>query len=152
MIYSLSEHGGGNGNSVTRNTIGNSENPCTVKAVTTVTLFYNFLRGKKRKLYRGKKSIYSIKDKREKAVTVVTEGANAVFARVFKRKKRYGACYEALRKLLPPPPLTEQPSGKAPTSEITFPPQGQKLFKGGFPNGHSIKPFQAENPRTTGSH
>ena len=146
MIYSLPEQSGGNGNSVTRNKIGNNENPCCIKAVTTVTLFYNSLRGKKGKSYReyrGKKSIYSIKDKREKTVTVVTEGANAVFARAFENKKRCGACYEALRKLLPPPPLTEKPSGKAPTSEITFPPHGQKLFKGGSRNGYSIEPFQA---------
>ena len=51
-----------------------------------------------------------------------------------------------------PPALTQKPSSKAPTSEITFPPPEQKLFKGGFQNGHSIQPFQAENPRTTGSH
>lgn len=107
MIYSLPERSGCNVNSVTRNTICNSENPCYIKVVTTVTLFYNSLRGEKEKSYREyreKKSIYSIKDKRDKTVTFVTEGANAVFARVFDNKKRYGACYEALHKLLPPHP------------------------------------------------
>ena len=122
-----------NGFYVTGNTFGNSENPCPVRAVTTVTLFYNSLRARERKYIEGRKKRKgdnSIKMSRKKLLRVLPSAAKRVFAKVCGH-------WIVLRKLLRVvtelvttlPPLMKKESGRVTVANITFPLHGKNILR-----------------------